>query len=186
MKTATNDNTVTLEDLGYYILADDIEPESVTRCMKFIIERNVIPKLKVDEIKLIINSNGGSVQDAFALIDVMMSSKIPISTHGLGTIASAGLAIFMAGTKGSRFVSTNTSILSHQYSWGSSGKAHELYARVKEFELTDKRMTEHYRRCTGLSDEDIKKYLLPERDVWLSSEEAVEFGLADKVVDFCL
>jgi ATP-dependent protease ClpP protease subunit len=98
-------------------------------------------------------------------------------------IASAGLLTFMAGQKGHRYITRNTSILSHQYSWGSIGKEHELMAAVKELDNTTVRVLEHYKKCTGLTEANIKKYLLPPEDVWLTSEEAVKHKIADKVVD---
>ena len=77
-----------------------------------------------------------SVPSCFALIDIMKGSRIPIHTVGLGVIASCGLLLFITGEKGKRTLTPNTSILSHQYSWGSYGKEHELFAQVKEFELS--------------------------------------------------
>ena len=129
----------------------------------------------------IICSPGGDLSAAFALIDVMRGSSIPIKTTGLGMIASAGLLIFMSGEKGKRLLTPNTSILSHQFSWGSFGKEHELFAAVKEFDLTTKRMIKHYKKCTGLSDKDIRQYLLPPQDVWLSAPEALKLGICDNV-----
>ena len=96
-------------------------------------------------------------------------------------IASAGLLIFISGTKGKRLLTPNTSILSHQFTWGSFGKEHELFAAVKEFDLTTKRMIKHYKKCTGLTDKDIRKYLLPPQDVWLSAAEALKLGICDDV-----
>ena len=75
----------------------------------------------------------------------------------------------------------NTSILSHQFSWCSDGKAHELFATIKEFELTQKRMIEHYRRCTELDEETIRKVLLPPQDVWLSPQEAKDYNICDHI-----
>jgi len=87
-------------------------------------------------------------------------------------IASCGLLMFISGTKGRRVLTPNTSILSHQYSWGTYGKEHELIAVEKEYDLTTERMVNHYKKCTGLSEKDIRKYLLPAHDVWLSAKEA--------------
>ena len=126
-------------------------------------------------------SNGGDVPSCFALIDVMKASKIPIHTVGLGVIASCGLLIFIAGQSGNRVLTPNTSILSHQYSWGSWGKSHELFAQVKEFELSTKRMVDHYKKCCGIDEKTVKEYLLPPEDVWLSATEAKKLGLCDKV-----
>jgi ATP-dependent Clp protease protease subunit len=112
----------------------------------------------------------------------MKGSAIPIKTVGLGLIASCGVLTFMAGHKGKRVITPNTSILSHQYSWGSGGKEHELFARVREFELSTERMLAHYKACTGMSEKTIREVLLPPQDVWLSAKEAVKYGIADKVV----
>ena len=75
----------------------------------------------------------------------------------------------------------NTSILSHQYSWGSAGKEHELFARVREFELSSDRLLTHYKKCTGMSEKKIREVLLPPEDKWLSAKEAIQYGIADKI-----
>jgi len=56
-----------------------------------------------------------------------------------------------------------------------------LFAQVKEFELSTKRMIEHYKKCTGLTEKDIRKYLLPPEDVWLSATESRKLGICDAV-----
>ena len=89
--------------------------------------------------------------------------------------------IVITGEKGNRILTPNTSILSHQYSWGSWGKEHELFAQVKEFELSTKRMIEHYKKCTGLTEKEIRTYLLPPEDVWLSAQEAKKLKICDAV-----
>ena len=96
-------------------------------------------------------------------------------------IASCGFLIFIALKTGSRILTPNTSILSHQYSWGSHGKEHELYARVKEFELSTNRMIEHYKKCIGMSEKQIREILLPPQDVWLSAKEAKKLKICDKI-----
>ena len=173
-----------IEDHHYYLFNEDFNAKSTGDLIKFIIERNLIIKDKPKMMKLIINSPGGEVSSAFALIDTIKGSRIPIYTYGLGEIARGGLLTFIAGEKGKRFITRNTSILSHQFSWGSWGKEHELMARVKEFNNTQERILEHYKRCTGLTEKQIKTYLLPPEDVWLTAKEAVKYGIADEVVDF--
>jgi hypothetical protein len=95
------------------------------------------------------------MEAAFALIDVMKSSNIPIKTVGLGCIASSGLLMFLAGHVGRRVLTPNTSILSHQYSNYHEGKHHELFAMQKEHSLIQHRMLMHYKSCTGLDDATI-------------------------------
>ena len=167
---------------GIYYMADGFTFDSTKPIVQWIIEKNLLPSNeRPKELTLIINSPGGSVHAAFALIDTMKGSAIPIKTVGLGLIASCGVLTFMAGEKGRRILTPNTSILSHQYSWGSSGKEHELFARVREFELSTERMLDHYKKCTGLKEKVIREILLPPEDKWLSAKEAVKYGIADKI-----
>lgn len=167
---------------GYYYMADGFTYDSTKPIVQWIIEKNLLPaQERPKELTLIINSPGGSVHAAFALIDTMKGSAIPVKTVGLGLIASCGVLTFMAGAKGKRILTPNTSILSHQYSWGSSGKEHELFARVREFELSTDRMLAHYKKCTGMTEKKIREILLPPEDKWLSAKEAVKYGIADKI-----
>lgn len=172
-----------LVDHGIYVLMDAITNETVRPVIEWILHENHVRKKKYKELLLMICSGGGSMEEAFALIDVMRASRIPIKTVGLGSIASCGLMIFLAGTRGRRVLTPNTSILSHQFSWGTSGKVHELFATVKEFQLTEARMIAHYKQSTGLDDEVIKKVLLPPQDVYLSADEALQHGICDSVAD---
>ena len=172
-----------LVDHGIYVLIDNIDADSVRPVVEWILHENHVRKKKYKELLLMICSDGGNLEQAFALIDVMRSSRVAIKTVGLGSISSAGLMIFLAGTRGRRVLTPNTSILSHQFAWGSSGKAHELFATVKEFQLTEQRMIQHYQISTGLDDETIRKVLLPPQDVYLSAEEALQYGICDEVAN---
>ena len=168
---------------GIIYFSDGFDSTTTKPVINTIIEKNLLPNSqRPKELTLIINSPGGQVHSAFALIDTMKGSAIPVKTVGLGMIASCGLLTFMSGTKGRRVITPNTSILSHQYSWGSGGKEHELFARVREFELSTQRMIEHYKKCTGLSEKKVRDILLPPEDRWLSAKEAVKFGIADEIV----
>jgi len=118
---------------------------------------------------------------ALAIIDIRPCSAVASPSIGLGQMASPELMIFIAGAKGKRLLTPNTSILSHQYSWGAFGKEHELFATVKEFDLTTKKMIAHYKKCSGLSEAKIKELLLPPQDMWLSPLEAKKLGLCDDV-----
>ena len=172
-----------LNDHGIMVLMDEINHETVKPVIEWILHENHVRKKKHKELLLMICSDGGSIAEAFALIDVMRSSRIPVKTVGLGSIASCGLLIFMAGATGRRVLTPNTSILSHQFSWESEGKSHELFATIKEFELTQKRMVTLYREATGLEDDVIRKVLLPPQDVWLSAEEALQYHICDVIAD---
>lgn len=173
-----------IEAHHYYLFNSTFDASSTGDALKFILARNLMKKDRPKFMKFIINSPGGEVPSAFALIDTMKGSKIPVYTYGLGEIASCGLLTFMSGEKGHRYITRNTAILSHQFSWGSMGKEHELMASVKEFNNTSQRIVDHYKKCTGQTEATIKKYLLPPEDVWLTPKEAIKYGIADQIVDF--
>ena len=166
---------------GFHVFMGDVTMETMNPIINWIISANFAKEKQHKELTLGICSPGGDLNACFALLDVMMGSKIPIRTIGMGMIASCGLLMFITGAKGRRILTPNTSILSHQYSWGSWGKEHELFAQVKEFELSTKRMIDHYKKCTGLTEKDIRKYLLPPEDVWLSAQEAKKLKICDAV-----
>ena len=180
---ADKDNSELLQDAGMYVFMDEVSSDSIKPIIEWILVENHVSKKKKKELLLMICSEGGSMEDAFALIDVMKSSSIPVKTVGLGSIASCGLLIFLAGATGRRILTPNTSILSHQYSWGSEGKHHELWAVTKEFGLAQQRMIQHYRETTGLSEAVIREKLLPAHDVYLSADEALELGICDFISD---
>ena len=166
---------------GHHVFMAEVTQETMKPLIDWIIAENYNKEKKKEELTLGICSPGGDLNACFALVDIMKGSKIPIRTIGMGMIASCGLLMFISGEKGRRILTPNTSILSHQYSWGTYGKEHELFAVVKEFDLTTRRMIDHYKKCTGLSEEDIRKYLLPPQDVWLSAKEAKKLGLCDSI-----
>jgi ATP-dependent Clp protease protease subunit len=174
-------HTQRLADSGMLVLMGGIDNDSIKPVIEWILHENFVSKKKRKELLLMICSEGGDMSSAFALIDVMRSSTIAIKTVGLGQIASAGLLIFLAGTPGRRVLTPNTSILSHQFSWGSDGKVHELFATIREFELTQKRMVQHYKDCTGLDDDTVRAKLLPPHDVWLDATQALELHICDAI-----
>jgi ATP-dependent Clp protease protease subunit len=179
-KKAEQQQPQNIESNGVYILMDQINHATCRDAIKWIMNQNLSDN-PLPQLTLIINSPGGDVHAAFALIDTMKASSIPIKTVGLGLIASCGFLIFIAGEKGRRILTPNTAILSHQYSWGSRGKEHELYAKVKEFELSTNRMIDHYKKCIGMTEKQIREVLLPPQDVWLSAEEAKRLKICDKI-----
>lgn len=172
-----------LHNNGMYVFMGEVTQENILPIVEWILYENFVTKKKKKELLLMVCSEGGDTSAAFALIDVMRSSVIPIKTVGLGMIASAGLLIFIAGTAGRRILTPNTSILSHQFSWYNEGKAHELFATMKEFELTQARMLAHYQACTGLSAEQVRVSLLPPQDVWLSAQDALGLKVCDFVAE---
>lgn len=174
---------LTPEEKGVYLFMEEVNTETCKELISFILTKSFQrPRPKC--LQVIINSPGGDLNAAFAVIDIMKGCPIPVHTVGLGQIASAGFMMFIAGKKGERILTPNTSIMSHQWSWGSWGKEHELVAVSKEHDLTSKRMVNHYKKCTGMTEKKIREFLLPATDVWMSAKEALKHKCADKIKDF--
>jgi ATP-dependent Clp protease protease subunit len=170
---------VSLRDRGMYFLSANFDATSANAVVTWILESNFEKSSNYDHLTLIINSPGGHVSAAFSMIDMMNGSKLPVHTLGLGMIASCGLLTFMAGKH--RILTPNTAILSHQFSAGAYGKEHELLAGVKEFTNTEKRLFDHYKRCTKLSDKIIREKLLCPSDTWLTGAEAKKYNICDEI-----
>ena len=98
-KNTTENKTVTPEDSDIYLFMSPVNEETCRDLIAFIIGKNLeSPKAKY--LQVLINSGGGDLNSAFAVIDIMRGSPIPIRTVGVGTVASAAFAIFIAGEKG--------------------------------------------------------------------------------------
>lgn len=174
-----------LRENGILFMDKEFNQENCMPLVKMIMEYNLMPAEKAPEvIHLYINSPGGLVASAFHLIDVIKQSKIPVYTYGMGMIASCGVLLMMSGEKGHRYITPNTMVMSHEYSSGASGKHTDLVDIREHQDWLYERMIVHYKKCTGKSETYIKKHLLPTaRDKWLTPEEAVKHGIADKLVE---
>ena len=166
------------KDDSIFLIFGEISDEIAQLTIEWIINSNMTDK-PPKVLTIMINSAGGDLPAAWAIIDVIRGSHVPVRIIGLGQIASAGLLIFASGQKGSRILTENTSIMSHQYNWGSVGKHHELMAVQKEYTLTQKRLIAHFKKVTDLTEEQIDEYLMPPHDVYMSAEEALKLGLCD-------
>jgi len=163
-----------------HFLFGEITEENVLNAIKWIVYENLSPN-KTKHLTLYINSPGGDLYHAFALIDVIKASKRPIHTIGIGTIMSSGFLIFVSGSKGHRYISTNTGIMCHQYSDSPVGKHHDLKASMIEGEHCERRMFDILKTATNLSISEIKNKLLPATDVYLTAIELIELGAADYI-----
>jgi len=132
------------------------------------------------EISLYINSPGGSVYDGLAIYDTMQFIKPDVATYGIGLQASMGAFLLSSGTKGKRFVLPNSRVMIHQPSSGTQGKISDQEITLREGIALKKRLNEILAKNTGQKLSKIEKDV--ERDFWLSADEAVEYGLADKTV----
>ncbi len=132
------------------------------------------------EISLYINSPGGSVYDGLAIYDTMQFIKPDVATYGIGLQASMGAFLLSSGTKGKRFVLPNSRVMIHQPSSGTQGKISDQEITLREGIALKKRLNEILAKNTGQKLTKIEKDV--ERDFWMSADEAVKYGLADKTV----
>jgi len=168
---------ITFDDHNHFFTGN-VDGESVEKTIRWILMGARKPSPD-HPMKLHINSEGGSLNDAFALIDVMRTSPVPITTIGMGNLMSSAFMIFAAGAKGQRAIAKNTSIMIHQFASDYTGKYHDMRAYVEEIDSINKRMIVELSRTSGLTEEYVQTKLLNPSDVWMSAEKLVELGFAD-------
>ena len=133
------------------------------------------------DINLYINSPGGSVTAGMAIYDTMQYVKCDVSTICMGMAASMGAFLLAGGTKGKRMALPNAEIMIHQPSGGAQGQATEIEIAAEHILKTKKRLNTILSENTGQSYETIARDT--ERDNWLTAQEALEYGLIDKVME---
>ena len=132
------------------------------------------------DIKLYINSPGGSVYDGLAIIDTMNYIEPDVQTIGIGLQASMGAMLLSAGAKGKRYVLPNSRIMIHQPSSGTQGKITDQEIALKEGIYLKQKLAEMLAENTG---KDVKQVIKDmDRDNWMSAEEAKTYGLIDEVL----
>jgi len=131
------------------------------------------------DIFMYINSPGGELTALYAIYDVMTYVKPDIVTVGMGMCASAASFVLAAGTNGKRFALPNTQIMIHELSTGTQGKAGDVRNYVKHMETLHSRMADYYVKFTGQKLSKVKKDM--ERDYFMTSAEAIKYGLIDEV-----
>ena len=133
------------------------------------------------DISLYINSPGGSVTAGMAIYDTMQYVKCDVSTMCMGMAASMGAFLLSGGTKGKRLALPNAEIMIHQPSGGAQGQATEIEIAAEHILRTKKKLNTILSENTGQPYETIVKDT--ERDNWLTAQEALEYGLIDKVME---
>ena len=133
------------------------------------------------DIHLYINSPGGSVTAGMAIYDTMQYIKCDVSTICMGMAASMGAFLFSSGAKGKRYILPNAEVMIHQPLGGAKGQATEILIAADHIKRTKERLNKILAENTGKSVEEI--FNDTERDNWLTAEEAVAYGLADKIIE---
>jgi len=133
------------------------------------------------DIQFYINSPGGSVTAGMAIYDTMQYIKCDVSTICIGMAASMGAFLLSAGTKGKRFALPNAEIMIHQPSAGTQGQVTAMAIHLKRLEIIKERMNRIMAENTGKSVEEVTADC--ERDNFMTAQQAVEYGLIDKVIE---
>jgi ATP-dependent Clp protease, protease subunit len=133
------------------------------------------------DISIYINSPGGSIYSGLAIYDTMNFVKPDIATMCVGVAMSMGSLLLAAGAKGKRAVLPNSRILIHQPSAGFEGQSTDIEIHAREILKLRASIDEIYASHTGLSQEQVRKDM--ERDRFFTAEQAVEYGLVDRVLE---
>jgi ATP-dependent Clp protease protease subunit len=135
---------------------------------------------KEEDIKMFINSPGGSCIDGLAIYDVMNFIDPDVSTYCMGMCASMGSILVSSGAKGKRFILPNGEVMIHQVSGSSAGQFSDMEIAVKHAGRIQERLYSILADNTGKSIDQIRKDA--DRDNWFNAEESVAYGLVDKII----
>src|SRR3989338_3072038 len=133
------------------------------------------------DIKLYINSRGGSVTAGMAIYDTMQYIKPDVSTICIGIAASMGSLLLAAGAHGKRFCLPNSEVMIHQVMGGAEGQASDIQIHAERIIKMKRRLNEMLAQHSGKPFEQVEKD--SDRDRFMSAKEAVEYGLVDKVIE---
>lgn len=133
------------------------------------------------EIDFYINSPGGVVYSGLAIYDAMQIIKPPVATICVGMAASMGAVLLAGGAKGKRHVLKNARVMIHQGSAGTRGTIADMNVAIKEFNRANETIFDILSMHTGHSSDKIRVDC--DRDNWMTSQEALEYGLVDKVLE---
>ena len=139
-----------------------------------------LDSLNHNDISIYINSPGGSVTAGMAIYDTMKYVKCDVSTICIGLAASMGAFLLAAGTKGKRFCLPNSEVMIHQPLGGAQGQASDIEITANHILKTKKKMIEMLAKNTGQSIKKVEKDV--DRDYFMTADEAVAYGLVDKVI----
>jgi ATP-dependent Clp protease protease subunit len=141
-------------------------------------------EMPYDPITMYVSTYGGSADEMFAIFDIMNHCKksCHIETIGIGKVMSAGTLILAAGTKGKRKISRNCRVMLHQVSAGAFGPLFNMTTEIDAIQRLQDQYISAMASCTNLSKRKLKSLLNERVNVYLTAEEAVEYGLADIII----
>jgi ATP-dependent Clp protease, protease subunit len=159
-------------------LVGEINHVSATRV---IMQMLYLQSVKRDQdINLYINSPGGVVDDTLAMYDIMRFLTCDIATYCIGRAESGGAIVFMAGTKGKRYILPNAKVMIHQPFGGVYGQAADIEIQAEEILKTKDTLVNVMAKCTGQTPEKVRED--SERDRFFDAQQAVKYGICDEVI----
>ena len=170
-----------LEDLGIYYLRGEINERNISPIVTSILEKDLTSF--PGEIMLFINSPGGDASEMWSLIDVLHSTRLPVTTIGMGLIASAAAMIVSAGDPGRRFVMPRTEIMVHPFSAGTIGTIHQMKADMKGMVIEYERFVKFWLAHSRYKNRrELERHLLKITDNYMSARQAMKHGIIDGIV----
>ena len=145
-----------------HFIMGEIDDENVEKAIRWLLYENMDNSNPDKVLTIYINSTGGSLTDAFGLIDVMQNSSFVVRTIGIGNIMSSAFLIFAAGDKGERYIAKNTSIMCHQFTESIDEKYHDMmrdFVQINTYTL----VSTIYNYMRDLMDKEIEKRYNEER-----------------------
>lgn len=182
----------TMRTVGLY---GDVEEEKIAEVIAGLLSLHHLgkpKKPKEDEepqegkpIDLYISTYGGSADDMAALVDIMdmVKKDCPIKTIGIGKVMSAGVLILASGTKGERYIGKNCRVMIHSVIAGSSGALHNLENELAEVKKMQEVYLDSLVEVTNLTKKQLKSFMRRKTNVYLTAEEAIKYGIADKILE---
>jgi ATP-dependent Clp protease protease subunit len=180
--TASDAIDKSLLDNDIHYLHGDIASENVGECIKWILSANLQKKPK-RTLKLYINTYGGDLYEAFALIDVMKNSYHSISTVGIGAVMSAGFLIFASGKQGERYIGKNAGSMNHQHTDSMESKMHDMRAQMKENQNCELRCLNILKDATGMTIQKVRnEFIKNPSDQYYTAKQMIDLGVADHIL----
>ena len=174
------------DDINTIFFTGDVTEESANRLIIELVECSRIAEDKEDaeDIKIYLNTEGGSAYEMFAIYDIMqkVKSSMGISVIGIGKIMSAGVLLLAAGTKGKRKIGKHSRVMIHNVVTGQSGAIHTVEHELKEVKRIQKMYIECLAENSDLTTQEIRRLLKKNENVYISAEQAVEYGIADEIL----
>ena len=182
----------TMRSVGLY---GDVEEERIAEVISALLTLQHVGMPKIGEdgevteegkpIKLYVSTYGGSADDMAALVDIMnvVKKDCPIQTIGIGKVMSAGVLILASGTKGERYIGKNCRVMIHSVIAGNHGSLHNLENELSEIKKMQEIYLQSLADATSMTKKQLKSFMRRKQNVYLSAEEAIKLGIADKILE---